>query len=291
MITFLLKLLLVGSLTITVYAKQIAITIDDLPFVGSTHNKQKKIQRENTRLKKIISSLKKHNTPATGFVVTGTIEKGQWEILQDFKDAGFEIANHTHNHLNLNQTSANKYIKNIKRADEILKPLYAENKFFRYPYLATGKKQRKLEVENYLNSLGYVIAPVTVDSLDYRFNQALYRIPYSVRKYEKNLNYFKKRYLNFIWRQTVKAERRAERHGLKNANHILLLHANLVNSFFLDDIIEMYQQKGYKLISLSEALKNPAIPLNASKDDWVSQFESISDELLKTPKRNPLAEQ
>ncbi len=35
-----------------------------------------------------------------------------------------------------------------------------------------------------------------------------------------------------------------------------MIHANLLNSFCLGDIIEMYKSHGYRFISLTEALKN-----------------------------------
>lgn len=246
----------------TSQAKEIALTIDDLPFVGSTQNKPHKIKRENARFKKMLQALKQHNIPATGFVIAGTIEQGQWDLLQEFHDAGFVVANHTFNHLNLNRTHAQRYIDNIEKADARLEPLLTNTKFFRYPYLATGRGQRKKQVEDYLAAKNYIIAPVTIDSKDFQFNQSLYRIPYSIRKYEKNLGRFKARYLGYIWRQTLRAEKRAKKAGINNAKQILLLHANLVNSFFLDDIIQMYKNKGYTFISLKQALKAPAPELS-----------------------------
>ena len=57
--------------------------------------------------------------------------------------------------------------------------------------------------------------------------------------------------------------------GIIFSRHIVLIHANLLNSHFLGDIIHMYRSHGYKFITLEEALKQPAnaIPLaKASKD-------------------------
>ena len=39
---------------------------------------------------------------------------------------------------------------------------------------------------------------------------------------------------------------------------ILLIHANLLNSYLLGDVIQLYKQNGYKFITLTEALENPA---------------------------------
>jgi peptidoglycan/xylan/chitin deacetylase (PgdA/CDA1 family) len=260
------------ALNVNANIKTIAITIDDLPFVGSTHNKPHKIKRENMRFKKIIDALKKYNIPVTGFVVAGTIEKGQWDLLKEFHQSGFIIANHTYTHLNLNVNNAERYIRNIKRADEKLSPFLTGTKFFRYPYLAEGRGYKKAKVANYLEQQGYIIAPITIDSLDFKFNQSLYRIPYSIRKHEKNLTRFRDKYLRYIWRQTVRAERKSLRQGTPNESQILLLHANLINSFFLDDIIQMYKDKGYKFVSLEQALNSESLKIQSFIDRYSKMF-------------------
>lgn len=229
--------------------RQIAITIDDLPFVGTTHNKPGNLRREHDRFMRILQSLIDHQVPATGFVVAGTIEKDQWQLLENFHNAGFVIGNHTYSHANLNRTNADKYIHDIEKADEILTPLMSKPKYFRYPYLAEGKGETKQAVYEFLINHGYQIAPVTVDSKDFRFNAQLLAIHW--RNRDKHLNRIKQRYLDYIWRQTLKAEKKA--HG-KPVKQILLIHANLLNSHALGDIIQMYKDHGYEFITLSDAL-------------------------------------
>ena len=236
---------------------EIAITIDDLPFVGSCNGDTKKLAREHDRFMKILQALTENHVPATGFVIANSIEPGQWALLEEFRNNGFIIGNHTYSHANLNTMSAEKYIQEIEKSDKILAPLMSPPKYFRYPYLAEGKGEKKIQVQTYLAKDQYIIAPVTIDSKDYRFNAELLAI--SWRNRAQYLNSFKKRYLNYIWSQTLKAEKHTQNGEDKQ---ILLIHANYLNSFFLKDIIEMYKQHGYTFISLPEALKSPAQPLN-----------------------------
>jgi len=233
--------------------REITITIDDLPFVGTTHNKAGNLRRERDRFIRIMNALVDNKVPATGFVVAGTIEKDQWALLEAFHENGFTIANHTYSHPNLNRSSAEKYKHDIERADKVLTPLMkaGQTKYFRYPYLAEGRNGTKKEVKDYLASLNYTIAPVTIDSKDFRFNEQLLSIHW--RNRAKHLNRIKHRYLNYIWRQTLKAEKRA---GDKPVKQILLIHANLLNSHALADIIQMYKKKGYRFITLDEAMKS-----------------------------------
>jgi len=233
--------------------KEITITIDDLPLVASKMNTPGNQQRSTERFMRIIQALSENNVPATGFVIAGSIGHGQWAFLEQFRNAGFMIGNHTYSHQDLNHMSAETYIADVARADRILAPLMTEPKYFRYPYLAEGNTQTKPKVQQYLTENHYTIAPVTIDSKDYRFNEQLYKVAYRSR--EGYIGKLKSSYLAFIWSQTLKAEKRANGQPVKQ---ILLIHANLLNSYVLNDIIQMYKNNGYKFISLTEALKNPA---------------------------------
>ncbi|MDP1603596.1 MAG: polysaccharide deacetylase family protein [Legionella sp.] len=233
--------------------REIAITIDDLPLVASQMNTPANQQRATERFSKIIQALTENNVPATGFVIAGSIGKGQMAFLEQFRNAGFMLGSHTYSHYNLNQMSAEKYIADIDRADKILTPLFTEPKYFRYPYLAEGNKNTKPKVAQYLAEHNYKIAPVTIDSKDFQFNEQLYKVPFRLR--EKYVEKLKVRYLAYIWRATLNAEKRANGQPVKQ---ILLIHSNLLNSYALADIIQMYKENGYKFISLSEALENPA---------------------------------
>lgn len=247
--------------------REIAITLDDLPLVGSTGHNEAALKREHDRFFSILNTLVENKVPATGFVIAGSIGKDQWEFLEAFHNAGFTIGNHTYSHANLNSMSGDKYIENVARADKILSPLMSHPKYFRYPYLAEGRGAKKAEVQQYLAEHDYVIARVTIDTKDFRFNSQLYHVAYRARP--EYLPKLKKQYLSYIWSQTLRAEKKANGKPVK---HILLLHANLLNSHFLEDIIKMYRENGYTFISLEEALKEPAeaIPMEQISTEEVN---------------------
>lgn len=249
--------LLLSLLSCGVFAqdqdREIAITIDDLPLVASKMNTPGNQQRSTERFGKIVQALRDNKVPAIGFVIGGAIEKGQWAFIEEFRNAGLMIGNHTYTHRSLNHIGAEKYIEDVARADKVLAPVLTEPKYFRYPYLAEGNKKTKPIVLEYLTANHYTVAPVTIDSKDFQFNEQLYKVPYHSR--ESYVEKLKPRYLAYIWQQTLKAEKHANGQPVKQ---ILLIHANLLNSYALNDIIQMYKKNGYKFISLTEALKNPA---------------------------------
>lgn len=245
--------------------KEIAITIDDLPFVGSGAATPASLKRTQARFMAIVKALVDNQVPATGFAIGGAIPKSEWDLLETFRNQGFALGNHTYTHKSLNSMSADKYIADIDHADTVLAPVMTEPKYFRYPYLAEGTGQKKQKVYDYLAAHQYTIAPVTIDSKDYEFNARFYKIPY--RKRAQSLPEFKKRYLAYIWKQTLLAERRAKKVDGQPVKQILLIHANLLNSLCLEDIIELYRKNGYKFISLADALRDDAVqPLNGNTE-------------------------
>lgn len=222
----------------------IALTMDDLPFVG---------EGKNFHLDLITESIKKAHIPVTGFVIASRVKKGSREALQRFHDAGLGIGNHTFSHASLNSMDTSRYLEEISQADTILAPLLTQPKYFRYPYLAMGQGQKKEQVLHFLAENNYRIAPITIDSRDFIFNQHLLATPEPQRRaYFETL---KPLYLDYLWKQTLNAEAFNQRNHTPERAQILLVHANLLNAYALDDLIDLYQKNGYEFISLQAALE------------------------------------
>lgn len=224
--------------------REIAITIDDLPFVGES---------KNFHLNMIIETLTTHEVPATGFIIAKEVTPQNLPVLKKFRDEGLGLGNHTLTHANLGRMGTDAYIQDIDDADKTLAPLLTEPKYFRYPYLITGEGTKKDKVMQYLSSKNYQIAPVSIDTKDFMFNQLLLGVPEKERR--QFLTVLKPTYLEFIWQQTLKAEEHNRAAKQSDQPQILLIHANLLNAYVLPDIINLYKQNGFTFISLEEALK------------------------------------
>ncbi|MBA2651828.1 MAG: polysaccharide deacetylase family protein [Tatlockia sp.] len=246
--SLILMALIISNLSFA-YERQVAITIDDLPFVG--------VAKEE-RFLSIMQPLIDNNIPVTGFVIAGSIAKGQWSWLEQFQQAGFVLGNHTYSHPSLDAISAKKYMDEIQKADKILAPLMSSSpKYFRYPFLAEGRGEKRRQVQKYLAANNYVIAPVMIDSKDFVFNAKLYTVPARLRL--EKIKQIKPKYLAYIWRETMKN---------RSSKPILLLHANLLNSYCMGEIIEMYKKHGYHFISLGEALNQQSTKEVAAEDSF-----------------------
>lgn len=249
----LLFLVLVSTKVCFAYQPEIAITIDDLPFVGES---------KNFHLQKIIDAALANEITLTGFVIAGNVRPNNWPVLKKFREAGFALGNHTMSHLNLNKVTTETYLHEIGNADKILNSLLSEPKYFRYPYLAMGEGNKKERVKQYLTQNHYHVAPITIDSKDFIFNQLLLAVPEKKRR--DFLPSLKTSYLAFIWQQTLAAQERNNNPHNPEKAQILLIHANLLNAYVLDDIIHLYKHNGFSFVSLDKALA-PRLPDSIKK--------------------------
>jgi len=179
---FLLIFFLIGISSFS-YANEIAITFDDLP--EATDGLVKKQEQINQR---ILKSLLKFKVPATGFVNEGKLysnkEESQEkiELLKLWVDKGFDLGNHTYSHLSLSTMTPEQFKFEVNNGSKISKTLMHDAgrsyRYFRHPYLDTGTTSEiRSSFEDFLKEEDYFIAPVTIDTDDWKFNQQLLAHP------------------------------------------------------------------------------------------------------------------
>lgn len=240
----LMGLLLLLSFASQAEKREIALTIDDLPFVGES---------QNFHLNMILDTIKGYAIPVTGFIIAKEVNARNLPMLRKLHDAGFGLGNHTLSHLSADKVNSAEYIQEIAVADKILSPVLTAPKYFRFPYMATGHGNKKTKIMEYLSSQNYQVAPITVDSKDFMFNQLLLAVTENKRR--QFLSVLKRCYLDFIWQQTLKAEEHNRLIHKPDQAQILLIHANLLNAYVLPDIINLYRENGFSFVSLADALK------------------------------------
>lgn len=247
--------------------KTIALTIDDLPFVGES---------KNFHLNMIIEALTAENVPATGFIIANEVNPQVAPMLHKFREAGLGLGSHTFSHVDLNRVDTETYLQEIDSADRALSPFMTKPKFFRYPYLNEGTGTKKIKIGQFLLAKHYFVAPVSVDSKDFIFNQLLLTVPEAQRRHF--LTVLKPCYLDFIWQQTLKTEENSRLARHANEPQILLIHANLLNAYVLPDIIHLYKQNGYRFIRLQQALG-----MNEQEENANLPPQSISESDKEAP--------
>ena len=244
----------------------IAITIDDLPVITI----QDGIGVRQAITKKLLTKITAAKVPAIGFVnenklyTNGKLDDAKVDLLRQWLDAGLELGNHTFSHLSLNSNPLEKYEDEILKGETVTKPLLAAKdrqiRYFRHPYLMTGRTmETKQKFAEFLAAHGYKIAPVTYDNDDYVFARAY---DLAIRSGDTKLReQVAAAYVPYLESKFDYWERQSVKLFGREPKQILLLHANSINADYIDKIAEMLKRRGYKFVSIDEALSDEVYKL------------------------------
>lgn len=246
--------------------RTIAVTIDDLPVVVTQSDARKRLDIT----KRLLGHIKKAKVPAIGFVnenklyTDGKRNEEQIGLLKIWLDAGLELGNHTFSHRSADALTVEEYTNDILQGEVITKELLKAKgmtmRYFRHPFLQTGSDiQKKTAIYKFLSEHGYTVAPISFDNADYIFARALDNArdkkdaDLAKRVGEAYVPYMEAK-LDYWERQSMKTLGRPIR-------HTLLIHANSINADYFDDLASMFVKRGYRFISLQEALEDEAYRL------------------------------
>lgn len=234
--------------------KEICITFDDLPVVR-VHDRIERLMITD----EILFTLEEFGVIAAGFVVGNNIE-GDFDILESWLEAGHTLGSHTYSHPDLNDVPTELYISDIKKGNDTIEDLLTAakqlNRYFRYPGLHYGNTYDiKIEVADYLDKQDYRVAHVSIDTDDFAYNLQFEKI----NKLGDSIKFVQlgDEYLDHIMERVEEAEKIAADLLGRPVRHILLLHANRINSAFLADLLSEISAQGYSFISLEKALIDP----------------------------------
>lgn len=243
--------------------RYVAITLDDLPVVCQCENDAERMEITE----KLIATFKKYKMPILGVVneqkleSNGIVEPARVALLQKWLDAGYELGNHGYSHKNINEISFEDYKNEILKGERVTRALAQKAglpyRFYRHPYLSAGDKlQIRRDLDSFLKSHNYVIAPNTITYQDYTFSGAY---DAALRKGDMQLaQRIREAYLPYTLSRWEAAEKQSIALFGREIRQILMVHANRINADAFDEVAKAMQDRGYVFISIDEALKDPA---------------------------------
>jgi peptidoglycan/xylan/chitin deacetylase (PgdA/CDA1 family) len=247
-------------------ARKIAITFDDLPAVSVPAGEACDLTALKANTAKLLATLTSHSVPVTGFVNEGRICKSLGpealpSLLNLWLDAGADLGNHTFSHVDLDLTTIDAYEADIVRGEAVTGKLLSERgrtlRYFRYPFLNTGRNQDiKTAIDSFLAKRGYTVAPVTIGS-----NEWMFAAIYADAKQRRDLDTMKlvtEAYIPYMAKVLSYFEHASWRLFGHEIRQVLLLHDNALNADSLDQLLAMLQSRGYRFVTLAEALEDPA---------------------------------
>jgi peptidoglycan/xylan/chitin deacetylase (PgdA/CDA1 family) len=242
----------------------IAVTFDDLPM-NTIYLEDGNKWVEQTQ--KLLNTVKKFNIPAIGFVneyklyVNDVLDSSKLKTLQLWVNADLELGNHTFSHPDYHNTENEEFFADIIKGEKITKELLSQKnkklEFFRHPYLHTGNSiEKKRALEDFLKEHNYTIAPVSIDNGEWIYARA-----YENACNKNDVELMKQigsEYVSYMIDKTIYFENQSIKLFGYELKQILLVHANMINADYFDELAEELVKRNYSFISLKEALTDAA---------------------------------
>jgi peptidoglycan/xylan/chitin deacetylase (PgdA/CDA1 family) len=199
----------------------------------------------------MLAALAKHGVQAALFVTAGFgVNRPEGMALaQAWSLAGHVIANHTVTHPDLDDPAVTlaQYQQEVLDCDRVISALPGYQKWFRFPYLREGGTPEKREgMRAFLGQHGYRNAQVTLDTADWRLNGEL--LAALEKDPQADLEPFRQAYLAQVRERALAYRELALRLQGRDIPHVALLHHNLINALWLDDVIGLFRDMGWTII-------------------------------------------
>lgn len=260
-----------------VFAQNIAFTFDDGPKV-----EKMAILSPSKRNELLLDALNKANVKAAIFVTAKYVQGDTLDLIKKWGESGHIIGNHTFNHLSMaNDSIPIEVFKNdLLACDSVIRKISGYQKLYRFPYLKEGNTiERRDEFRAFLKDIRYKPAPVSIDASDWYYNLKVLNLQNS--NSNADLMRYKVAYLNHLWNRANYYDSLSRIETNRSVNHILLIHHNTINALFLSDIIKMFKNKGWKIVSAKYAFQDP---LYSIEPEVVPAGESIIWSIAKIKK-------
>ena len=237
--------------------KKFAITIDDIPNT--------RLYSENLFQAQLLQIINENDIPVTVFINEGLLYKNQYVeenfslLNQWVKSENVSLGNHTFSHPWYSETPIDTFMLDVVKGEAITKELAKVNnkvlKYFRFPFNDLGKDSiQQVEVQQRLESLGYTIAPFTIESSDWMFN-FLYEY-YLKEQNKEEARKIGQAYYHITLEAFAYFDSISMVQYDRSIPQIYLCHDNAINTDYLIPIVVELIGQGYEIINLEEAMKD-----------------------------------
>jgi peptidoglycan/xylan/chitin deacetylase (PgdA/CDA1 family) len=264
---FLLLGLLLTLCEARAQSHKVAMTVDDLPFVSGNpqpitpHDAKRALQVNQ----KILRAFAAQHIPATGFVIEKHIQQlgiqPGTKILRMWIRPGFDLGNHMYSHPDVNSLSIEQVEEEITQGETTIKLLLQSvsrgPEFLRFPYNHTGDTKEKHDaIAAFMSAHGYRLAPCTIDNTDYEFNQTY--VLALTRRDRQAAAKIRTAYIAYTGAEIDWYTALDKQVFGDDPPHVMLLHDNSLNGDTIEQVISLFNQRGYKFVTLAEALQDHA---------------------------------
>ncbi len=232
---------------------RLALTFDDLPCHGGLAYGETR-QQIGTR---ILDSLDQYQCRGIFGFLNGVHcdrEAQLTKILHEWRERGHFLGNHTYFHRGAHECSLEEFTTSIIR-NEVLLKRWMKNldfRWFRYPYLSEGETlEKRKSIRSLLHQRGYRIAPVSIDSHDWRWQE--FCTSSTTLNQTRQTDQLMRRFIASTL-TTIFTYQSLTRETLgRDISHVFLLHFGSFTSRVLNPLLHAFKENRVELISLEEA--------------------------------------
>lgn len=264
--------------------RSVSITIDDVPNVH--------LYAANGNSSGLLKKLDSLNLPVAIFINEGNLKRNDAfdqnkKLLQSWISRPYiTVGNHSYSHPNYGEIGFDAFKDEVLKGEELSRKMAGQAgkklEYFRFPFNGMGKDSaEQARMAQFLTEHGYISTPFTVESEDWLYSQL----------YEKALKEGKpdeakaigNRYVDLSLQLFDYFDGVAMKVTGRPVKQIYLCHDNLLNTDYLPVLVRKLKEKKYRLISLAEAMDDPAykLPLYYHGNwgfSWVYRWEKDVDE-------------
>lgn len=243
--------------TFAAQAQSVAFTFDDGPHTsnGPSMNAQRRNQA-------MLDALAKHQVKAALFVTCGNganTPEGL-ALARAWGDAGHAVGNHTMTHPDLHKIALDGYQREITDCDRIISGLPGYHRWFRFTFLREGNTPEKRDgMRSFLAQQNYRNAYVSLDTSDWRLNGKLVEV--LQRDPQADVSAIRTAYLSHVKQRALAYRALSQKLQGRDIAQVILLHHNLINAMWLDDVIAMFKEMGWTITTPEAAFADPVYAL------------------------------
>ena len=246
-------------------AQSVAITFDDGPALGPTPR-----MLPAARNAAMLAALARHKVQAALFVTAnnGAVLTEGLQLARAWGEAGHALGNHTMSHPDLDSAKVTlaHYQAEVLDCDRIIAALPGYQKWFRFTYLREGNTPEKRNgMRSFLREQGYRNAYVSLDTSDWRLNDKL--VETLAKDPDADVRPIKAAYLAHIRQRALAYRELSWKLQGRDIPQVLLLHHNLINAMWLDDVLDQFRQMGWRFTTPAAALADPVYQLMPDRPD------------------------
>jgi peptidoglycan/xylan/chitin deacetylase (PgdA/CDA1 family) len=249
-----------GALSSLGQQRTVAVTFDDLPMAGTASSEE----AQSINLS-ILDSLDRHHIPSIGFVIESRVQEiGKVQgikMLDEWVARGHQLGNHTFSHVISDDLSADQFDDGIIAGESSFAAALAKGgktpRYFRFPQGHTGDTKDKHDaIASFLSERGYKVAGCTIDNEDFVFNAAYLKM--LAAKDDVSATRLRTDYLAYTSTEISYYSALHKQIFGREIPHVMVLHVNRLNADLIDKLLELFEQRQYRFVTLDVALSDLA---------------------------------